>query len=115
MPKQRKWTLDQLNKAVKESSSVRQVLKKLGLIEAGGNYSQIKKYIAEFKINTKHFRGMAWSKGLVGIGKPRHSLEEVLVKDSSYQSFKLKKRLFEARIKTAECEECEWNKRSDDG
>jgi len=43
--KRRTWTENQLKQAVKESFSFRQVLLKLGLREAGGNYEQIKKYI----------------------------------------------------------------------
>ena len=64
--------------AVKISTSHRQVLKKLGLRTAGGNYEQIKKYIKEYKLNTKHFKGKAWNRGLRGIGKPIISLTEIL-------------------------------------
>jgi hypothetical protein len=38
----RKYTEEQLREAVKASKSIRQVLKKLGLAEAGGNYSTVK-------------------------------------------------------------------------
>ena len=115
MSKKRKWTGNDLRKAVLSSSSIRQVLGKIGLIQAGGNYNQIKKYINDFKIDTKHFKGMGWNKGLVGIGKPRITLEEILIKNSDFQSFKLKKRLFEAKIKNNKCEECGWAKISKDG
>jgi hypothetical protein len=115
MPKKRRWTENKLRSAIASSSSIRQVLNKIGLIQAGGNYSQIKKYIEELKINTKHFKGKAWNKGLRGIGKPRISMNDILVKDSNYQSFKLKKRLFEAGLKNKECEECGWKKISKDG
>ena len=40
--RKRKWTALQLEIAVKKSTSYRQVLKKLGLRMAGGNYEQIK-------------------------------------------------------------------------
>jgi len=43
MNTKKKWTVEQLKKATKESKSLRQILTKLGLIEAGGNYQQIKK------------------------------------------------------------------------
>lgn len=59
MSKIKKWTLDQLVTAAHESTSIRQVLKKLGLVEAGGNYEQIKRYIKLHNINTAHFRGMS--------------------------------------------------------
>jgi len=115
MPRRRTWTIDQLQKAVKESTSHRQVLQALGLREAGGNYEQLKKYIAEIGLNTKHFTGKGWNKGLSGIGKPRWSLEEILVRNSTFQSFKLKNRLFSAKIKKPQCEECGWAKKSKDG
>jgi hypothetical protein len=115
MNKKRKWKEEDLKKAVISSTSIRQVLNKIGLIEAGGNYSQVKKYIKEINININHFKGRGWNKGLVGIGIPRISLKEILVKDSDFQSFKLKKRLFLAGLKNKKCEECDWSKLSEDG
>jgi len=113
--RKRSWTEDELKKAVKLSTSVRQVLKKLRLKEAGGNYSQVKKFLELYKINTKHFTGKGWNKGMRGIGKPRQELEEILKKNSNFQSFKLKKRLFIAGLKPRHCEECGWHKISNDG
>jgi hypothetical protein len=45
--KKRTWTEQQLKDAVKTSSSFRQVLIKLNLREAGGNYDQIQTYTKE--------------------------------------------------------------------
>lgn len=112
--KRRSWSIEQLNKAVKDSRSYRQVLLKLGLREAGGNFEQIKKYCFELKLNTKHFKGSAWNKGLTGIGKPRIPLEKILVKKSYFQSFKLKNRLFSAGLKSKFCELCGWAKKTQD-
>jgi len=111
----RRWNEQQLKSAVENSKSYRQVLHKLGLIEAGGNYEQIRKYIKEYNFDIKHFTGKVWNKGLRGIGKPRLSLESILVKNSSYQSFKLKKRLFVAGIKKQKCEKCGWAQKNADG
>jgi len=113
--KKRSWTERQLKEAVKNSYSYRSVLVKLGLREAGGNYAQIKKYISEYGLNIKHFKGKGWSAGLKGIGKPLIPLEKILVKNSSFQSYKLKKRLFDAKLKPQRCEECGWNEKSKDG
>ena len=110
-----KWEISELKKAARESFSIRQVLKKLGLRPAGGNYVQIDKYLKQYKIDTSHFKGKGWNKGLIGIGKPRTKLDDVLRIDSNYQSFKLKKRLFADGIKTQRCEECGWSKKSQDG
>jgi hypothetical protein len=113
--RRRSWSNNQLKNAVKTSTSYRQVLAKLNLREAGGNYEQIKKYIKEYNLNIKHFKGRGWNKGLKGIGKPRIPLKKILVKNSSFQSFKLKKRLFKEGLKPQRCEKCGWKKRSIDG
>ena len=101
--------------AVRTSFSLRQVIVKLGLIEAGGNYEQVRKYIAEYKLDSKHFRGRLWNKGLRGIGKPHIATKDILVKGSYFQSFKLKNRLFSEGLKTKACEECGWAKYSEGG
>ncbi len=113
--KKRTWTEKQLKNAVINSFSLRQVLNKLGLKEAGGNYAQLKKYIREYKLDDSHFKGRGWNKGLVGIGKPRLSLETILVENSDFQSFKLKKRLFAANLKSQHCEKCGWAEKTSDG
>lgn len=113
--KPRKWTQQQLCEAVEKSASIRQVLQCLGLREAGGNYTQIKKYLNSYNLNTLHFKGRAWNKGLKGVGKPRKSLEEILLENNYFQSYKLKKRLFASELKKACCEECGWAKVAEDG
>src|SRR3989338_4742065 len=113
--KKRSWTEQQLKDAVKISRSIRQTLSRLRLKEAGGNYFQIRKYLNFYKIDHSHFTGPGWSKGLRGIGKPRMSLDEILVSNSNFQSFKLKNRLFSANIKLPRCEECGWAKTAENG
>ncbi len=115
MNKNRSWDENKLRTSVKKSKSIRQVLKLLNLKMAGGNYTQINKYIKEYKINTNHFTGQGWNKGLRGIGKPRIELKDILKKDSYFQSYKLKKRLFAAKLKPQHCEECGWKQKSKDG
>ena len=111
----RSWTKEQLEDAVQKSTSIRQVLGKLNLREAGGNYEQVKKYIAEFSLDTGHFKGKGWARGLIGIGSPRLSLKEILVRNSTFQSHKLKKRLFKSGLKEKACEKCGWAEFSSDG
>ena len=113
--KKRSWTEPQLRAAAKRARSFGQVLKFLGLRDAGGNHAQIKKYVRELRIDTSHFKGRAWNKGLRGIGKPRIPLEKILVRGSDFQSFKLKNRLFLAGLKPQKCEECGWVKRTVNG
>jgi hypothetical protein len=115
MFRKRSWTTEQLIIAARQSKSIRSTLIKLGLKPMGGNYIQIKKYFKENNIDTAHFTGKIWNKGLVGLGKPIWSLQEILVENSHYQSFLLKKRLFKAGLKPQRCEECGWAKMSEDG
>ncbi|MFH0873827.1 MAG: HNH endonuclease [Candidatus Komeilibacteria bacterium] len=113
--RQRTWTINQLKKAVKVSFSYRQVLNRLGLREAGGNYDQLKKYIEEYKLSTKHFKGRGWNRGMRGIGIVRIPLKKILVKNSTFQSYKLKKRLFAVKLKPQYCELCHWAEKTKDG
>ena len=113
--RKRSWTSEQLKEAVVSSGSYRQVLSKLGLREAGGNYVQIRKYIGEYGLDTSHFHGKLWSKGRKLPFKPRIQLEDLLRKGVSFPSYKLKKRLFQAKIKLEKCEECGWNQKAVEG
>lgn len=115
MNRKRSWTEAELKSAVENSKSIRQVLNCLNLKMAGGNYTQIHKYIDEYKISVTHFTGKAWNKGMTGVGKPRIELKDILKKNNYFQSYKLKKRLFTAGIKKQACEECGWNKKTEDG
>src|SRR3970040_881952 len=113
--KTKRWDLEKLETAVKNSRSIRQVIGKLSLVPAGGNYEQIKKYIKLYKLDISHFRGEAWNKGLCGMGKPLIPLKKILTKNNYFQSFKLKQRLFQEGLKKQSCEICGWAKKSLDG
>lgn len=113
--KPRKWTKTDLEKAARQSRSIRQVLGFLGLAEAGGNYAQIKKYLVFYGIDVSSFKGRAWNKGLKTGNFKTISLEKILVENSNFQSFKLKKRLFSEGLKQPVCEECGWNIKTMEG
>lgn len=113
--RKKSWTQSQLESAVKQSTSIRQVLTHLNLKEAGGNYTQIHKALHFYNINYSHFTGKSWNKGKSGIGKPRYALNQILIGNSNFQSYKLKRRLFQAKLKEPKCEECGWSKSAKDG
>ena len=113
--KKRSWTETELATAVKSSLSFRQVLKMLNLRAAGGNYEQIKKYVKEYKLSTSHFKGKAWNKGLTVVRKPVVPLNKILIKNSNFQSYKLKQRLFKVKLKPQYCEKCQWAEMTADG
>ncbi len=55
---------ENLEKLCKESYSLAEVLRKLGLSDkSGGNYSNLRKYIKTYKIDISHFTGQLWNKG----------------------------------------------------
>lgn len=115
MPKKRTWTIKQLKIAVENSTSYRQTLIKLHLQPTGGNYDQLKKYIRENALSISHFTGKGWSKGKTGLHRSKIPLSEILVRNSSYQSYKLKNRLYAAGLKKPQCEICSWAQYSTDG
>lgn len=53
------YSKENLEKIVKESYSLSDVIRALGLVPKGSNFSNIKKYIEKYKINTDHFIGSA--------------------------------------------------------
>ena len=104
------YSEQELREAVKNSTSIRQVLEKLDIVPAGGNYQTTNRRIQKLNIDTSHFTGQAWNKGKI-IG-PKRSIEEYLKEDSVVQSFKLKGRLIAEGLKEHKCECCgitEWN------
>lgn len=113
--RKRSWTLVELTGAVQKAQSLRQVLISLNLKPAGGNYSQIKKYIQMHQLDTSHFLGKSWNLGRKYAPKPHVSLEAILQQKSNFQSYKLKNRLFQAGLKQPVCELCGWAKRTLDG
>ncbi len=111
----RRWTTKDLRLAVKSSHSIREVIIKLGLVPAGGNYEQVKNALREESISTEHFTGKGWRLNRIFEPQPRIPLSDILVKHSTFQSFKLKKRLFHAGLKKPKCELCGWAEQSLDG
>lgn len=115
MGKRHTWTDEDLAAAVAECFSYAAVIKKLGLVPAGGNYMQVQARIRTLELSTAHFTGMGWRKGMHASVTPVRPIEELLVANGHTQSNTLKKRLFRAGLKTARCEICGWAKQSEDG
>ena len=110
MSKPKNYTDEDFIKAVKESGSLRQVLSKLNLREAGGNYHCAKERIKKLNLDTSHFHGKAWNKGKKL--PPKQEIESYLVNGKFVQSNNLKKRLISEGLKEHKCEECgitHWN------
>lgn len=104
MAKRHRYSVDDLKNAVKNSTSIAQVLNKLGIIPAGGNYQTVKRRINKHQISISHFGGQAWNKGKI-LG-PKKPLNFYLKQNSVVQSFKLKKRLLKEKIFEHKCYNC---------
>ena len=107
-----KYTQTELEIAVNNATSYCEVLRNLKMCETGGNYATLKKYISLWKIKIDHFT-TASQRARLYLNKPPRPLEEILVKNSSYNRTNLKKRLYSTGIKKPICELCgqdeNWN------
>jgi hypothetical protein len=80
----KKYTDKDRREALKSSLSYRQALMKLGLKGAGGNYANLKKFVAENDIDVSHFTGQGHLRGKSHSWAKKVPLEEVLIENSSY-------------------------------
>ena len=92
--------------------SYAEVIKKVGLIPAGGNYTTLKRKCQLYQIDTSHFIGSAWNQGNryrpIQVAVP---LSEILVENSTYKTYHLGQRLLKEKVLTRECSRCsltEW-------
>ncbi|SES81878.1 HNH endonuclease signature motif containing protein [Hymenobacter actinosclerus] len=103
----------EFQQAVAECLSVRQVLSRIGLVPAGGNYKTVHARVARLGLDTSHWTGAAWNQGerFRAFGTP-FCWDDILVENSTYAStFRLRKRLIEYGLKEHRCEACtlsEW-------
>ena len=109
----RKWTTQQMEKAIREHISYSGVLKQLGMRAAGGNFQTIRNFAKKHAISLDHFKGKGWAKGETA--KNAIPLKDLLVKDCYYSTSKFKKRIFKAELLDNKCSECglesEWNEK----
>jgi ribosomal protein S27AE len=99
-----RYTEDAARQAIASSYSWAEALRKLGYCHSGANPKTLKKRAREWGISTEHFDRYA---GLRSAARRRSpALEDVLVKGSTYSRAALKRRLYEAGLKTPECELC---------
>src|SRR5262245_44992020 len=80
---------------VQRSPSIRQVLVRVGLVPAGGNYATVKRRIAALALATHHVLGQAHLLGTMNPWHPKTPLAEILVAGSQHRGTtnKLKRRL----------------------
>lgn len=110
-----RWNEQELRAAVPASRSIAEVLRQLGLRAAGGNYDQVQRRIGELGLDTSHFSGSGWNRGLVFRPNTPTPLATVLVENRPTTSHRLKRRLIRDGLKPACCELCGWAQRASDG
>ena len=101
-----KRTKEEYELAVKSAKSIAGVCRYLGIKATGGNYRIIHNAINKYSLNTQHFTGQGWNVDLKFKPFTEQPIDEILIKGSQYQSFKLKRRLISSGLKQEICESC---------
>jgi hypothetical protein len=106
-PRERRYTDDDLKSAIATSFSLAEVLRKLNVRDAGGNYDLVKRRIKALNLDTSHFTGGAWLRGRENPFVRQRALDEILVENSTYvSSNNLRKRLMAEGIFEHCCVSC---------
>lgn len=110
MGRQRTWTEPQLIEAVRESRSMAEVLRRLGLKQAGGTQRYLNEVVRHLKLDTTHFKGHGWNQGA---RQPRSDRKSALLSllRKGVRVSRLRDRLIASGLKDPRCEECgitEW-------
>ncbi len=112
-----KHSKELLESLVKDSISIAEVIRKLGLKQSGGNHSHIKRRIVKFDIDTSHFLGGRANSGSLHKGGPDKLLsDQILVSNRLNGRREAVHRLKRALIESGIAEQCllcglssEWN------
>ena len=107
----RKYTKEEFIDAWNKSESMAQCAKKLGLTIYGSTYNTLRTTSNELDLNKDHMTGRGHLKGKRHNYSPKRKIIEVLSYGKIENTFRLKARLFEEKIKEYICEKCggtEW-------
>lgn len=106
-----KLDINELQNIISESTSISEVLRKIGVVDRGGNHTKLVNYLKEHpEINTETLVGRKIQR-VSKKGIPLKKLSEILVENSTGNSHKLKLRLIKEGVKEEKCEVCgntEW-------
>ena len=98
---------DFLENIITKCYSVAEVLREIGIADKGSNFKTLQRYIDKYQIDTSHFKGRMWNKGLSYTNKvPKIPLEEILKENTNFKSHHLKLRLINEGLKEYKCENC---------
>lgn len=89
MGKYLEYTEEELANAIKNSENLSQVLRKLNLVCAGGNFDNLKRKIAILNLDISHFTGRVWSKDKTlkdwKSYKKNSGRKKILIKERGYK------------------------------
>jgi len=106
----RRWTDAEMKSALESSDTIADALRKLGLSLSNGNYLTIRRFIRRTGVGILHMTGKAHGRSVCPYKIP---LEEILVRESTYNRGHLKRRLIAGGILEEKCSICEqgteWN------
>lgn len=101
-----RWNKNNLKEIVKNSISYAEVLRKIGLVDRGGNIITLKKYIKRFNIDVSHFIGMGrgTTKGMLPHNKKLKN--EIFCENSQVSSQTVRKHLINNELVKYKCSKC---------
>jgi hypothetical protein len=102
----RRYSDEDVAKAVANAVSIADALRRLGLVAWGGNYELLYQRIRELGLTTDHILGKSWRRGNRNPTVKARSLTEICVEGSYYKTSRLKDRLIREGLNAAACEEC---------
>lgn len=108
------YTKELLEEKIKNCYSFAELCRRLGLNPEGSNSKTLRKKLDLFGIDYSHFTRQGWNVGLKFKPRISKSLDLILTENSTYQSYKLLKRLIIEGKKEKECACCgsiKWNGR----
>lgn len=112
MSKYPEYTKEQIQEIVKRSYTFSDVCREMQRPPNSGNIRVIHRRLDALNIDYSHFKGRGWNKGVEVVSTTKIPIEQILVKDSTYQNTdRLRKRLVKEGYKTYRCEICgitEW-------
>lgn len=94
-----------LQKLLNESSSLCEVISKIGLNLCGAQYTALNKRIKEDKLDISHFTNSRYTKNAIAFRTI--PMEDILIKNSTYKNTSnLKNRLIKEGLLKYECQKC---------
>lgn len=108
-----RYTEEEFRVAVRDSFSIRNVLKKIGVQPTGGNYDVAHRMISRMGIDTSHFTGQGHLKGRNHNWAKKTATKDILVENylGGVPTHKLKLRLVKEGVIERKCYKCgisEW-------